>query len=294
MIWTFLKQAKSIDIMLIDTYSSLNFWYAFILSQLSRIYHIPYIPILHGGNLPERLKRNPRFSKLVFAHSYINIAPSAYLSDFFLEKGYSTKIIPNFIDIENYTFKLREKITPKILWVRSFHEIYNPELAILVVAALKQYYPDVQLYMVGGDKDGSLISCKKKVEELKLENTVHFTGLLSRYEWIKLSQDFDIFLNTTSFDNLPVSIVEAMALGLPIVSTNVGGIPYLLDDNRTGLLVPPNSSIDIFEKIKMLLESPELATRLSKNGREKAILFEKNHVLSQWINLLEKDVSLDC
>src|SRR5690606_32388170 len=121
-----------------------------------------------------------------------------------------------------------ERPKPRLLWVRSFSQIYNPVLALKIVEILKLKAMEVSLCMVGPDKDGSLQRCKEMATELNLP--VSFTGLLSKQEWIALSRDFDIFINTTNFDNMPISVMEAMSLGMPVISTNVGGLPLLIEN----------------------------------------------------------------
>jgi len=79
--------------------------------------------------------------------------------------------------------------------------------------------------MVGPDKDSSLGEAKDLAKQLGVAESVTFTGVLPKAQWHQLSEKFDIFINTTNIDNMPVSIIEAMALGLPIVSTNAGGLP---------------------------------------------------------------------
>ena len=83
-------------------------------------------------------------------------------------------------------------------------------------------------------------------------------------------QECDIFINTTNFDNTPVSLIEAMALGFPVVSTNVGGIPYLIEDRKDGLLVPANDVAAFAKAIDELCAHSELTQTLSVNGRKKA------------------------
>ena len=116
------------------------------------------------------------------------------------------------------------------MWLRSFHEIYNPKMAIEVLKILNDYYNDVKLTMVGPDKDGSLKKCLRLSKKYKLNQKVEFLGYLRKMEWIKIARDHDIFINTSTIDNMPVSILEMMALGLPIISTNVGGIPFILEN----------------------------------------------------------------
>ena len=144
------------------------------------------------------------------------------------------------IDIKNYNFKHRLKCKPKLLWVRSFHNVYNPEMAIYVLLDLLKKYPESKLCMIGPEKDGSLKNCKIIVEKYNITEKVKFAGFLPKDQWIDLSSKYDIFINTTDFDNQPVSVIEAMALGFPVVTTNVGGLQYLHDDGVDALMVKKN------------------------------------------------------
>ncbi|PCH53421.1 MAG: glycosyl transferase family 1, partial [Flavobacteriaceae bacterium] len=82
---------RNAEYLLIDTYSTINFKYALIVSQLARLFSIPYIPILHGGNLPMRLRLHPWLSKLIFKNAYLNVAPSNYLLKKFQQHPFSLK-----------------------------------------------------------------------------------------------------------------------------------------------------------------------------------------------------------
>lgn len=273
--------------LLIDTYSTSNFYYALVVSQLARLFNLKYIPILHGGNLPIRLKNSLYLSGLIFKNAAFNVAPSNYLLQNFKSNGYKTVFIPNAIELKNYSFKLRKTIIPKLLWVRAFDEIYNPQMAIKVLALLKKTYPNASLCMVGPDKDGSLTNVKMLSKELGIEKSVEFTGLLDKYKWIKKSEEFDVFINTTNIDNAPVSVIEAMALGLPVISTNVGGIPYLIDTEIEGILVEKNNETEMVNAIINLIENPIKAVNIANNARKKAANFESVFVKDQWQKLLE-------
>ena len=113
MVCTFFKLYKKVDFMLIDTYSTFNFMYAYVLSVLAKWFKVKYIPILHGGNLPNRLLNSPAMSKQIFKNSYRNIAPSNYLKVEFEKYGYAVEYIPNVLEIKNYTFKLRTNFLAK-------------------------------------------------------------------------------------------------------------------------------------------------------------------------------------
>lgn len=288
MIYVFFKFRTRTRLILIDTYSTSNFYYALAIAFLSRAFRLKYIPITRGGDLSSRLKNNPKLSHYVFGGALINISPSIYLEKIFRKFNYKIIYIPNSIPVDNYSFKLRENVAIKLLWVRSFHKIYNPELAIRVLNLLKPDFEDVQLCMVGPDKDGSLNNCQDLAKKLGLAADVHFTGQLSKAEWCRISENFDIFLNTTNFDNHPVSVIEAMALGLPVISTNVGGIPFLIQDQRNGLLVEQNDPNGFVDAIKILVNDDCLVERISKNARKEVECFDWEVVEKRWTNIIDK------
>jgi glycosyltransferase involved in cell wall biosynthesis len=277
---------KQVTYIVIDTYSTKAFWYAFVCSQLARVFNIKYIPILHGGNLPNRLQKNPKLCRMVFANAYKNVAPSGYLKQAFEKVGFSNVIyIPNSIEIKKYKFKERTAFAPKLLWVRAFASIYNPEMAVKVLFELKKTYPNATLTMVGPDKDGSLQTTKSFAESIGI--TVHFTGQLSKEDWWKLASEHDIFINTTHFDNTPISVMEAMALGLPVVSTNVGGIPYLLTDKENALLVNDADVSAMTDAICSLLEDQQKASDLTLNARHFIEQMDWNVVKEEWKRVLK-------
>ena len=283
---TVVANRRRTDYILIDTFSTLNFYYAFIISQLARLFSIKYIPILHGGNLPSRLDKSTFISKLIFNNSYKNIAPSKYLAFEFEKRNYKTVYIPNGIPIEEYTYKARKNLTPKLLWVRAFEKTYNPLLAIKVLEKLREHYSEASLSMVGPDKDGSLQRSKELVSKLNLTKNITFTGVLPKEEWHKLSENFDIFINTNNTDNMPVSILEAMALGFPIVSSDVGGLPFLISDGEDGLLVPVNNEEMMVNSIVELINNPIKAAKLSENARKKAENFDLLSIKKEWKTIL--------
>jgi glycosyltransferase involved in cell wall biosynthesis len=111
---------------------------------------------------------------------------------------------------------------------------------------------------------------------------------MPKEDWLDYAKDFDIFINTTNVDNTPVSVMEAMALGLPVVSTNVGGIPFLLEDQIDALLVEPNQVETFTEAVLKLLKHPKLAASLSKAGREKVEQFDWQVVKERWHSVISK------
>ena len=285
MIKTCIKYRRRVDFVIIDTYSTLNFYFALIISQLCRLLKLKYIPKLNGGNLSYRLKHYPLFSKLIFNSAKVSVSPSLYLKQEFNNYGFkNVKYIPNALEIDKYNFCIRKLDVIKLLWVRSFSKIYNPLLAINVLQRLQSKDYDVELCMVGPDSDGSLTEAKSYCDQHGID--VKFTYKLSKSDWALLSKDYNVFINTTNFDNMPVSVVEAMALGLPIVSTNVGGMPFLIEEGVDGLLVPPKDEKVMCDAIIRLHEDENLSSSLALNARQKAETYDWEVVKQHWFDLL--------
>ena len=291
-IWlVLLLKGKKYDMVLIDTYSTMAFHFAWTAGKLCHWLNVPYIPILHGGNLPERLTKSRDLFINFLSHAAEVVSPSEYLKQkLSLPSTIEIKVIPNLLEIEYYPYKLREKIeSPSLIWLRAFDQIYNPEMAIHVVDLLiKSGFSDASMMMIGADKDGSLVKCKNLVKRLNLENHITFTGRLDRAQWIPIAQRANIFINTTTIDNLPVSLLEAMALGIPIVSTEVGGIPYLIESGSTGMLVSSDDATSMTNAIMTLVRDPQLYASISLHAREKAWSYAWENVRLQWMMLLDK------
>ncbi len=286
MIYTTIKKSKEANFVLIDTYSTLSFYYTLIITQLCRILNLKYITILHGGNLPFRLKNNPFLSKIIFNNAYKLVAPSGYLFNEF-SKSFSKKLIliPNSIEIKNYPFFERDFLIPKLLWVRSFASIYNPKMAIDVLFFLKKDFPSAELCMIGPDNENLVNECKLYAKSKNV--VVQFTGKLTRSQWTEKSKQYNIFINTTHFDNTPVSVIEAMALGLPVVSTCVGGIPYLIENNKNGFLVVDNDSLEMANSIKEIILNRNLNQIVSINARKTIEQFDWKIIKNKWFEILK-------
>ena len=287
-----INNRKVCELIIVDVFSTRAFYFSALTLLISKFLNIKIIPVFRGGSLPERFDKNPYLFRFIFQRSQLIICPSSYLADFFNKKNFNCKIIHNYIDIRDYPFKIRGKIAPKLFWVRAIHSIYNPIMAIQVLNETLKFAPQAELCMVGPFKDNTIFKLKKLILSYNLDDKVKITGKLSKSEWIKLSMEYDIFINTTNFDNQPVSVIEAMALGLPVVSTNVGGIPDLLINNKTAKLVEKNNVDQMVTAIKEYLLNNTISKIVSANARELVELsFDQTMVIAQWLDIIREFIT---
>lgn len=280
------RQRNRYKVAQVDVYSGPSFLWAELVCWALRTTRKPYILTLHGGNLPAFAKRHSRRVQHLLQTACVVTTPSSYLFEHMRVYRQDVMRLPNSLDLKKYLFKQRVRPAPNLVWLRAFHDIYNPSLAVKVVALLVKEFPTVRLVMIGPDKkDGSLESAKNLALKLGVLDNITFPGPVPKAttpEWINGG---DILLNTPRIDNTPVSILEAMACGVCIVSTNVGGIPYLLENEYDSLLVPDGDEIAMAKAVQRLLTEDGLADRLSVNARQKVEQCDWSMILPKWEQL---------
>ena len=284
MVVTILVHRRRVDVVILEIYGGRSFVVEDLVSLLCSILRLPVVMWLHGGALPVFMERFPRWTRRVFQRTITLVTPTEFLSRATAKQGFHSRIIPNVIDLPEYSYRNREHVKPRLFWMRSFHDLWNPLLAVRVLETLRAEYKDANLVMAGADK-GMQEQVRSYVETRGLNHCVRFPGFLDQKGKNAEGAAADIFINTNRVDNTPIAILEACAMGLPVVSTNVGGIPDLLTPGNTGLLVPDNDHQAMVQAIRQLLENSEQATLLSRNGRSLAEKFSWKQVQPCWDKL---------
>jgi glycosyltransferase involved in cell wall biosynthesis len=264
-----------IDVVVHQVFSGPAFGITDAASLLGRALGLRQVFALHGGSLPEFAAAHPRWTRRVLARADRVVAPSGYLLERVVRPLFPraatnwARVIPNILDLSRYTYRHRPSVAPRLLWMRTFADIYEPGLAVEVLADLRQTHPAATLTMAGQEK-GLRDEVMALARQRGLGEAVAFPGFLDEAGKAREFAAHDIFLNTNRVDNTPVSVLEAAACGLPIVATAAGGIPHLLRDGETGLLVPVGDATAMTAAARRLLGEPMLAAALSANGRRLA------------------------
>jgi glycosyltransferase involved in cell wall biosynthesis len=287
MMQTSLRTMRRVSVVHIPIYSGAAFIWAAIGANLAMGAGTPLVVSLHGGNLPRFSKRWPKAVRQVLGIPTKVVAPSRYLQAAMRPVREDIELLPNPIDLDRYAYHERNPVTPRLIWLRAFHAIYNPTLAPRMLAVLRQRHPDVRLIMIGSDKgDGTRQATERLAHELGVANHIEFQNVIPKVEVPLWLQKGDIFINTADIDNTPVSVLEAMACGLSVVTTNVGGIPDLLADGRDALLVPRDDPSAMAAAVSRVLEAPDLARYLARAARAKVDQMDWKSAVWRWDKLL--------
>ena len=284
---TLLRHGRSVDIQILETYSGLSFIVADVASRLGKFFNQRIVFWLHGGGLPQFIKKYPRWAQRVFSRADAIVAPSPFLTRALAEIGFQGQVIPNVINLNDYDCRHRDTVKPRLFWMRQFHPIYNPMMALRTVARLREGLPETTLVMAGQDK-GLEADMRQAARELGVADAIRFGGFLDRESKDHEGHNADIFINTNRIDNAPVAIIEACAMGLPVISTRIGGITDLLEDGETAILVPDDDDEAMARAVERLVADSELTARLSANGRRLAERFSWEQVRPQWEELFHR------
>jgi glycosyltransferase involved in cell wall biosynthesis len=273
----------------VEVYSGAAFFWAEAVCTALRCAGKPYMLVLHGGNLPLFAKTWPRRVGRLLRGANVVATPSAYLASELNRFGVEIRMLPNAIELARYPFSVRAHPSPRLVWLRAFHRIYNPGLAVGVLHRLHAEFPEIRLIMAGPDKgDGTLQQVQALGRELGVSSRVEFPGALQKLGIPAFLSAGDILLNSTDAESFGVGVLEALACGLCVVSTNVGGLPYWLNHEENCLLVGRDNPDEMASAVRRLLTDSQLAERLSRQGRALAAQYDWSSVLPKWEALLRE------
>ncbi len=208
--------------------------------------------------------------------------PSQYLARVFARFGITAHAINNLIELGEFTYRARTPLRPVFLSNRNLEPHYGVDHLLRAFAAIQTRLTNAELVVAG---DGSQrASLEALALELGLRNT-KFVGRVEQDEITARYQSADIYLNGSEIDNQPLSILEAFACGLPVVTTDAGGIPDMVADGETGFVVSRGDHQAIARRALTLLEKPDLAKSITENGLEECEKYSWRAVRGQWTDL---------
>ena len=242
-------------------------WHLFAVPAvwIAKLRQVPVVVNYRGGEADTFLAKSARSVRLTMRQASVLIVPSGFLKAVFNRFEMSVTIVPNIIDIARFSNLAPHRASRRHLLVpRNLEPIYDNETAIRAFSIVHRSYPDATLTIAGSGPLAEPLSAM--AQNLGLADSVIFAGRLDRDAMAKAYRAADIAINPSLVDNMPNSVLEAMASGVPVVSTNVGGVPFIVKDEHSALLVPPKSPEEMAKAILRLINDSALSDKLLDNG----------------------------
>ena len=206
----------------------------------------------HGGGGERFFDKHPKLVRHYLTRTDANIVLSGFLAKIFNKHHIPYTIIPNIIELDDTHFRKRDILKPHFICTRAHEPLYNIPCILKAFQKVLTELPEASLTLVGeGSQHEALIQV---VKNMRIPN-VTFTGRVDNNEIYQQLDNADIFLSAPTIDNMPVSVLEAMNAGLLVISSNVGGVPYMIDDGETGLLFDSDNSNQLAEKMLWAIEN---------------------------------------
>lgn len=245
-------------------------YYSYLLTVLpiiilGKLYGKRVLLNYHSGEAEDHLANWPLTAIPFIKRADMIVVPSAYLVDVFARFGLEAKAIHNVVDLDVFRFRERKPIRPVFLTSRLHEPLYNVACVLRAFALVQQRFPEASLTVAG---DGWMRpQLEALARELHLANT-RFVGRVASRDMPDLYDESDVYLTATNIDNMPGSVIESMSCGLPVITTDAGGVPYIVTHDETALIVPRNDHAALAAQAIRLLEDDTLAVRLARNGRQ--------------------------
>ncbi len=258
-----LSMGRKYDVFHIHACSDRGFLPAILGINVGRLLKKRIVLTFHGGGAEGFFKRKQNLVKRYLNRTSANIVLSGYIGRVFDRYGIPYTIVPNILESDDSSFRARTKIKPKFISIRSFTETYNIKCTLKSFQAVQEKYPEATLTLLGG---GPL---KSELEQYVIDNhlkNVFFVGQVPNTEIYRYLDDADIMVSSSRFDNMPVSILEGFKAGLLVIASNVGGVPYMIEDGQNGLLFENKNDRQMAEKMIAAVEHPEATIRMIENA----------------------------
>ena len=281
-----LREVRKYDVIHIFSASYLSFLIAPTPAILvSKLYGKKIVLNYHSGEAEDHLRRWRRSTIPMLNLTDTIAVPSEYLVRVFADFGLKATAIFNIIELDKFVFRERTQLRPVFLSNRNLEAHYGVDSVLRAFALVQQQIPEAVLTVVG---DGSQRQALETLAaELKLKQT-SFTGRVEHEEIRAFYAAADVFLNASRIDNQPLSILESFACGLPVVTTNAGGIPDIVTDGETGFVVAVDDHRALAQRAMQLLSNCNIAATMVQKGREECRKYTWEVVGDRWLCLYRK------
>lgn len=246
---------------------------------------IPTVVNYRGGEAAEFLARSGSVVRRTLRRTDVLVVPSGFLQEIFAGSAIRSQVVPNIIDLERFHPAGNDvgAATPHLVVARNLEPIYDIATAVRAFVLVRRHNPGARLTIAGSGPERDAL--EKLCVALGVADAVAFSGRLDRDQMAQLYRSATVVINPSRVDNMPNSVLEAMASGVPVVSTNVGGVPYVLRDGITGLLVSAGDDVAMAAALRRILEDDGLASQIREAARADVQQYAWSRVRQRWADV---------
>jgi glycosyltransferase involved in cell wall biosynthesis len=278
LLFPLLVKARCFDLINSHGCSYFGFMTVVMCHVVARVLRKKLVVVYHGAAAQDFFDRFRCLRRFLTTNQPI-VVPSGFLQAVFAAYGVDCTVIPNAVDLTRFPFRARTGLSPRILSTRNLAPVYNIRGAIDALVIVQREYPNATLTIVGAGALRAELEAHVRRQGIV---GVTFLGRVDNEKIPAILAEHDVFINASLQDNLPGSVLEAFASGLPVVSTNVGGIPYLVQDQVTGLLVPPDDAAALAAGITWMLAHRPEALAMALRAKESLAEYDAESVRIRW------------
>lgn len=247
-----MRKARGYDVIHIHCCSYVGFFSAILGVTVARRLGKRCICTYHGGGAESFFNRYTWLVKRYLNRTDANIVLSGFLAQVFDKYGIKYHIIPNILEADDSHYRKRTTVSPRFISVRTLQPLYNIQCIIRAFAIVKEKINDAMLYILSDGPERNKLEAL--VRELNLSD-VQFIGRVPNTDVYDFLDKADVFVSMPTIDNQPMSVLEAFKCGLLVISSRVGGVPYMVEDGKTGLLVESDNHIQLASKMLYALSN---------------------------------------
>lgn len=260
-----LFQGRKYDIFHIHACSDRGFFPAIIGVSFGRLLQKRIVLTYHGGGAASFFQRRTVLVRFFLMRTDANIVLSEFVGKVYQKYQIPYTVIPNIIELKEGIYRHRTIIRPRFIGIRSFSEVYNIECTLRGFQKVQLVIPDASLMLLG---DGPL---REHLEEYVQKHSIRnvlFVGRVCNEDIYNYLDKCDIMVSSSRFDNMPVSVLEGFNAGLLVIASNVGGVPYFIQDGINGLLFDSEDDEELSQKMIYALEYPDEVQRMTIAAHE--------------------------
>ena len=272
------RAAEGYDVLHIHCCSGWGFLPAVVGITIGRQLKKRVVLTYHGGGGEKFFAKHSRLVKRYLMQTDANIVLSGFLGKVFEHHNIPYTTIPNIIELDEHQYRERTTIQPHFICVRAHEELYNIPCILRAFQKTLTELPDATLTLVGdGSQHNALL---QMVKELGLSN-VTFTGRVDNKDIYYCLDKADVMISSPKVDNMPVSLLEALNAGLLVISSNVGGVPYMIENSKTGYLFPSDDSDTLANLMIQAVRLPSESLTIIRNAHQAVNTFRWENIQKQ-------------